>query len=927
MKLFHSARSHLALAVFCAVLVQGCGRGDDPDNLLSSAQGYLDKRDFNAAAIQLKTVLQKQPENAKARYLLGSALLEMGDAANAEKELRKAVEYKYPDPAAVARVARAMRMQGSSDKVLKEFSGDAADGEANPALLTEVGMAELDAGRIAQAKVAFEKALAAAPATAIAKVGLALVALRQDGDKAKANALTQEALAADPAQMDALMVKADLLLAEGNEAGAIAAYREVQKNAPWNYLAANNLVIMLNEKKDYEGARQALATFRKAAPGDLRAPYLQGVISYREGHLDPARDAVLQTLKAAPTYPPALLLAGAIDFDARKYVQAAEHFRKVVESKPNDPRPRVMLATSMLRAGQVARAASALEPLMKSTPDSPGVLALAGEIALAKGDPRQALEYFEKASAKSKDDASLRTRAAQARMATGEYDRAVRELEQLAATDAKNTQADLALISGFIAKRQFDRVFTATQSLRKKVPDSALPDQLDGVAHLGKGEKTQAREAFTKALQKQFDNIPAVSALAQLDLQEGKVDDAMGRFKSILEKSPNNVSALLALAGIQAGTHQPRAEVQATLERAVKADPQSAEARLALLDFLGTGKDPDKTLQAAREANAAIPDNPRLLERLGMAQRAAGDANQALASFSKAASLVPTAAGPHVRIASLHLENKNYSAAETSLQKAISLEPTNPAANELLVGTYIAQKKYDAAVQAAKAFEKAAPRIPAGPYLEARAYAGAQRWNDAETALRRSLAMTPSPIVAGVLYDVMVRGGKEAAAESFAQSWITQRPKDTGMLTYLGDRAMADGKYALAAQRYKEGLARRGDDPVVLNNLAWVLGKLKDPKAVDYARKALELAPDSAAIKDTLGMLLAEAGKLDEGLAMLRSARDEAPNIPAIRINHATLLARSGDKEAARKDLENFLTTLPAESPSRDAVRKAIESL
>lgn len=78
---------------------------------------------------------------------------------------------------------------------------------------------------------------------------------------------------------------------------------------------------------------------------------------------------------------------------------------------------------------------------------------------------------------------------------------------------------------------------------------------------------------------------------------------------------------------------------------------------------------------------------------------------------------------------------------------------------------------------------------------------------------------------------------------------------------------------------------------------------------------------------DTLGMLLADSGKLDEGLPLLRKARDEAPNVPVIRINYATLLARSGDKEAARKDLESFLATLPADSPNRDVVRKAIESL
>lgn len=928
MKLLFNARAHLVIAVVCAALVQGCGGGDDPSKLLASAQSYLEKRDFSAAVIQLKTVLQKQPENANARYLLGLALLETGEAASAEKELRKAVEYKYPDPAASARIAHAMRLQGSSDKVLKEFGQTTlSDAAANAELLGEVGMAELEMGRVPEAKGNFDKALSLAPESANAKVGLALVTLRQGGDKAKAAALTDEVLTAHPTHVDALMVKADLLLAQGDEAGAISAYQVVLKSTPWNYLAANNLVLIFNGKKDFESARQALATFRKAAPGDPRTPYLQAVISYREGKLDSARDAVLQTLKVAPAYAPAQMLAGAIDFDAQRYVQAAEHFRKVVEAVPGDQRSRLLLATALLRAGQVGRAASALEPVMKIAPESPAVLGLAGEIALAQGEARKAMEYFEKAAAKSKDDASLQTKLARARMATGDYDRSVRDLEQLAAADPRNTQADLALISGFLAKKQFDRVMPATQALRKKVPDSPVPDYLDGLAHLGKGDKARARTALAGALQKQYDHIPAASTLARLDLQERKIDDAMGRFKTILEKSPNNVAALLALAGIQAGTRQPAAEVQATLDRAVKADSSSVDARLALLDFLNSGKDHDKALQAAREANAAFPDNAMLLDRLGVAQHASGDVNQALASFTKAASLTPNAAGPHVRVARLHLETKNYGAAVASLQKAITLDPVNPSANELLVTSYILQNKADAAVQAAKAYQKAAPRVPAGPFLEARAYAAQKRWSEAEAALRRSLTMNPLPVTAVSLHDVLLQGGKEAAADSFARGWIAQHPSDTTMLAHLGGRAMAAGNHTLAAENFKAAIARRPEDPALLNNLAWVLGKLKDPNAVDFARQALAAAPGSAAIMDTLGMLLADSGKLDEGLPLLRKARDEAPNVPVIRINYATLLARSGDKEAARKDLESFLATLPAESPNRDVVRKAIESL
>jgi predicted Zn-dependent protease len=46
----------------------------------------------------------------------------------------------------------------------------------------------------------------------------------------------------------------------------------------------------------------------------------------------------------------------------------------------------------------------------------------------------------------------------------------------------------------------------------------------------------------------------------------------------------------------------------------------------------------------------------------------------------------------------------------------------------------------------------------------------------------------------------------------------------------------------------------------VLNNLAWVAGQMKDPKAIEYAEKANKLAPNQPALMDTLAVLLMDKG-------------------------------------------------------------------
>ena len=82
----------LAIAALAAVALAGCGKPATPEALVESAKAFSAKGDHKAAAIQLRNLLQKQPDNGQGRYLLGLALNEQGDYVTAEKELRKALE-------------------------------------------------------------------------------------------------------------------------------------------------------------------------------------------------------------------------------------------------------------------------------------------------------------------------------------------------------------------------------------------------------------------------------------------------------------------------------------------------------------------------------------------------------------------------------------------------------------------------------------------------------------------------------------------------------------------------------------------------------------------------------------------------------------------------------------------------------------------
>jgi predicted Zn-dependent protease len=87
---------------------------------------------------------------------------------------------------------------------------------------------------------------------------------------------------------------------------------------------------------------------------------------------------------------------------------------------------------------------------------------------------------------------------------------------------------------------------------------------------------------------------------------------------------------------------------------------------------------------------------------------------------------------------------------------------------------------------------------------------------------------------------------------------------------------------------------------LILNNLAWAAGQAKSPKAIEYAEKANQLAPDQPAFMDTLAMLLAERGESGKAIDLLRKALLKSPQASAIQFNLAKVLIAAGKKDEAR---------------------------
>ena len=118
---------------------------------------------------------------------------------------------------------------------------------------------------------------------------------------------------------------------------------------------------------------------------------------------------------------------------------------------------------------------------------------------------------------------------------------------------------------------------------------------------------------------------------------------------------------------------------------------------------------------------------------------------------------------------------------------------------------------------------------------------------------------------------------------------------------------------------YQAQLKLQPDNIRALNNLAFLLMKSSPQEAIQYAQRATKLDPTNANALDTLGQIQTERGEFKDGIATYRRANELAPKNPLIRYHLAVALAKSGEKQLARRELERLLASYPNFEGEADA--------
>jgi putative PEP-CTERM system TPR-repeat lipoprotein len=889
--------------------VSGCDLFVSEQARFDRATAAWSQGDLRTARIELKKLLEKNPNRADAWLLLGQVSLRGGTPAAGEAELRRASELGAPADEVVVPLGEALLSQGLFDQAVTALEPSAVRNASKRLDVLELRAEALIAlGRAAEAAQTNREVLAQRPNSLAARIGLAQVE-QSTGNAPAAEAYVREALATDPSYAPGWLAKGLLDLHAGRDRDAedalarslsVGSLRTAQEFAARTGLAESQW------RQGKSGpALDTVTKLLEFAPQHPQPKYMRALIAYGAGDYDTAKRYLQEVVRGRPDHRAAAFLLGATHYAQGELEQASVYLKSALTTDAESMPVRKLLAATNLKRKRPQDAIAALAPLADRSKDS-GALALLGEASLLTGDSRTGLFYLERALAASPQDVPLQLQAATAYVTTGHLDQAIELLTKMPETEAGAAGRDLLLALAYLRKGDQQEALAYVQQHLAHRPDSAAAHSLAGSVYLTLSQTSQARTHYENALRLQPDSTTVLMNLGRLAVREGKSAEARARFERVVALSPNHADAMLALAQLDAeGNLSSR---KRWLERASAANPQATEPKLLLIRLCLETGDRDQARSLARELVAANPADAAAQNALGVVQTADGDLEQAALTFRKAVAAAPRSADLVFNLARAELALERRDKAQKLLVKALQLEPDHSAAVALLATLELQEGKADTALARARTLQQGQDTAAAGLVLEGDLRMLQRKFDQAAIAYESALKRAPSGPLAARSYEARVRAGAPNPADPLVR-WVRDNRGDVGARRILASEYQRQGQLSQAAAEYEQLLEQRPDDAVSLNNLAWVYFELKDPRAIPTAERAHALRPEAGAITDTLGWLLVQSGQLQRGLPLLRQAAQQAPNLPDIRYHLAVALVQSGQRDEARTTLTELLSS------------------
>ncbi len=664
----------LVLLPLLAVL-SGCGR--DPQSLVATGNKYFDRGKYREASIMYRRALQKDRKSADAWYRLGLVDSRLGAWGEALSSYQRAVELNPANADAATKLAdlylasyifnrqhpkESLAETTELAKRLLQKDPKSYDG------LRLMGYVALVQNKTADATKSFEAANQIRPWQPA--VVLTLCQLYSGGDRAaEAESLAKDMIVHDKQYSDIYDFLVRYYLLNKRVGDAETVLEEKITNNP----KAGDFIVELARFYLFTGRREKVQPTIQRLTSNLgaypNAWMLAGNFYLQSGNPDEALQAFSSGESADPKNKASYQKRRVEAYIAKgQNADAARLADEIARANPDDPEATALRAIIGIQTGkpeQVQKAIDDLGPLIGKFPGVQATPMLRYQLARAYA-AKSALDAGDSDQTKKIKD----------------LDQARNQLEQ-ALQDGRftYTPARILLASVLMEQREYARATQISDDVLKGEPGNLTARLLRTEALVKMGEPDKAEAELNQVLSINPNIGEAQLQLSNVYIAQKKYQQA----ETILERlQASNPRALIDLVGLKVAEGKQGEAIQ-ILNRQLSANPRNETMRFGLANVQISAGKYDDAVASFRRILTDLPNMPAAGQedvylKIGVAQKAKGDLNAALASYTAANKLMPNDAKPMVQIALIYEASGRPDLARASYENALKLDPENPAA-------------------------------------------------------------------------------------------------------------------------------------------------------------------------------------------------------------------------------------------------------
>jgi tetratricopeptide (TPR) repeat protein len=681
---------------------------------LSRGSAYQKAKDYPAAIIEYKNVLQIDPNNAAAHWGLAKGYLANQQIQEGFWELRETVRLDPDNKDAREQLSQLLLLGGDPDEALAQAEELISRGGERGHLQRAQALDRLE--RTDEALEEYQLAIAAMPDES-APVAIYAQALSRHGDREAAEVYFRKLiemapsvsshtslatfLAQDPARDDeaeqVFLNATRFTEAEGQIAAhqnvasfyfqrerfdEATAYLEgviptVEKPVPLIYLLARLHVAQGNTEK----ANELIEEATQIDPADP-VPYLtlSGHLG-RQGDVAGALAAAKKALEIDPSLTDAKLRVAEItvdvgyrDGDAEKIRQGEQMAEEVLSAGTPSASALMVMAKIHLAQQKVDEAIEGLRAALEFAPNSSQAHFLLGTALSVKGERTTA--RTELARALEIDPGMLEARRvlAQVHALLGEHEYAIEEARSYLAAKPDSTQTRILLAQSLVILRRMDAALSELNAIPESEVNADVLYAL-GRVHLGMNNDQEARRYLTMANELMPTHHDILRNLVRLDQKEGRFAESVARVAAASEAEADSAK-LRTLSGLVALMDNRPADAEMAFQEAIELDPADAAGyeQLARL-YAKTGR-LNEAVTTYETAIKARPEDPNLHYFLGTLYSFGGAQDKAIERYEDAIKYGPDLAYPKNDLAYIYAESgKNLDRALDLAQDAKAALP------------------------------------------------------------------------------------------------------------------------------------------------------------------------------------------------------------------------------------------------------------